>query len=388
MGGKFGVGIGRGESRNNVYFARPSAGAWHHYAFVFDTTAPAAQQIIPYVDGKPISYEKLNTGIGAGKFANSTLYFMSRAASALFGKGSLDEVAIYSRALTGTEDRRPLPGQPHQQIAAGLLHGLAQPGRDQHPGQLRRLGLLGPRRHDRQIRMGPRRQRQLRDEHGLDARPRPAPTRPTEPVRSACGSPTTAAPWKPRRARLVVQQNSPQASFTATPNPVAANAQVNFDGSASSDPDGTIVKYEWDLDGNGSYETNTGSTATTTSSYPSAGEYQVGLRVTDNSGATATTTRTVTVGGAYSAAIGSTPGLIDYWRLGEKSGTTFADIAGPSPATLKGGVTLGAPGALEADPNTAASLRRRQRRRQRRRRPLRHLAADGRILAQLGRLRQ
>ena len=32
--------IGNGASRNNVYFARPSAGAWHHYAFVLDTTAP------------------------------------------------------------------------------------------------------------------------------------------------------------------------------------------------------------------------------------------------------------------------------------------------------------------------------------------------------------
>ena len=36
-----------------------------------------------------------------------------------------------------------------------------------------------------------------------------------------------------------------------------------FDACGSTDPDGTIAKYEWDLDGNGSYETNTGATATT-----------------------------------------------------------------------------------------------------------------------------
>ena len=44
-------------------------------------------------------------------------------------------------------------------------------------------------------------------------------------------------------------------------NPVATGQPVTFDASGSTDPDGTIVKYEWDLDGNGTYETNTGSTA-------------------------------------------------------------------------------------------------------------------------------
>src|SRR5262249_18587298 len=50
-GGQFAVGIGRGGSRNNVFFARPTAGAWHQYVFVMDTTAPGATQITPYVDG-------------------------------------------------------------------------------------------------------------------------------------------------------------------------------------------------------------------------------------------------------------------------------------------------------------------------------------------------
>ena len=62
---------------------------------------------------------------------------------------------------------------------------------------------------------------------------------------------------------------------------------VSFNGSGSSDPDGTIAKYEWDFDGNGSYETNTGATATTTKSFPTAGNVTVGLRVTDNIGGTA-----------------------------------------------------------------------------------------------------
>ena len=45
----------------------------------------------------------MNSNTGAGNFANSTLYFMSRGASSRFGKGNLDEVAIYNRALTATE---------------------------------------------------------------------------------------------------------------------------------------------------------------------------------------------------------------------------------------------------------------------------------------------
>ncbi len=55
-----------------------------------------------------------------------------------------------------------------------------------------------------------------------------------------------------------------------------------FDASTSTDPDGSIVKYEWDLDGNGTYETNTGTTKTTSKTYSATGTYTVGLRVTDN----------------------------------------------------------------------------------------------------------
>ena len=39
-------------------------------------------------------------GTGAGNFANSTLYLMSRDGNALFGAASLQEVAIYNQPLT------------------------------------------------------------------------------------------------------------------------------------------------------------------------------------------------------------------------------------------------------------------------------------------------
>jgi subtilisin len=87
----------------------------------------------------------------------------------------------------------------------------------------------------------------------------------------------------------------PVASFTVSPNPALTNQTVIFNGSASSDPDGTIANYRWDLDGNGSFETDTGTTATTSRSYNAAATVAVKLRVTDSNGATSDATRTLTI---------------------------------------------------------------------------------------------
>ncbi|MEA1944415.1 MAG: PKD domain-containing protein, partial [Euryarchaeota archaeon] len=77
----------------------------------------------------------------------------------------------------------------------------------------------------------------------------------------------------------------PTASFTFSPAYPFAGYNVTFDGSGSSDPDGTVVNYEWDFgDGN----TSTGVTAN--HSYASAGTYTVNLTVTDNDGRTGTKT--------------------------------------------------------------------------------------------------
>ena len=66
---------------------------------------------------------------------------------------------------------------------------------------------------------------------------------------------------------------------------------VQFDGSASSDPDGTITKYAWDF---GDNVTGTGVTAEHI--YNAGGIYTVTLTVTDNLGATGSDTLTVAVG--------------------------------------------------------------------------------------------
>jgi subtilisin-like proprotein convertase family protein len=88
---------------------------------------------------------------------------------------------------------------------------------------------------------------------------------------------------------------TPTASFTATPSTAPTGQTVSFDGSGSSDPDGTIATYEWDLDGNGSFETSTGATPAASRAYADDGAVDVGLRVTDDDAMTAETTRTVTI---------------------------------------------------------------------------------------------
>jgi len=86
----------------------------------------------------------------------------------------------------------------------------------------------------------------------------------------------------------------PTASFTANPTSGPAPLAVGVNGSASSDPDGTIAAYSWNW-GDG---TPGGSGVTASHTYQAAGTYALTLTVTDNAGATATATRTVTVTGA------------------------------------------------------------------------------------------
>ena len=84
---------------------------------------------------------------------------------------------------------------------------------------------------------------------------------------------------------------APTASFTATPANPAIGQSVSFT-DTSTDSDGTIALREWDLDGNGSFET-TG--ANPSRSYAASGDVTVTLRVTDDGGAPATTTKVVSV---------------------------------------------------------------------------------------------
>ena len=67
-----------------------------------------------------------------------------------------------------------------------------------------------------------------------------------------------------------------------------------FDGRGTDD-DGSIVKYEWDFEGNGVYRWSSTDNGNTTYVYNGEGTYTVTLRVTDDDGFTATDSRVITV---------------------------------------------------------------------------------------------
>ncbi len=89
-----------------------------------------------------------------------------------------------------------------------------------------------------------------------------------------------------RRLRYTAGNAEPVAVADANVRFGALPLNVQFDGSASSDPEAQPLSFAWDLDGDGQYDDATG--ATPSRSYPSAATITIGLRVTDVGGAIAT----------------------------------------------------------------------------------------------------
>lgn len=86
---------------------------------------------------------------------------------------------------------------------------------------------------------------------------------------------------------------APVARFSASATDGLGPLTVTFDGSASSDPDGTVTAYQWAF-GDGA---STSAGATVTHTYEDVGTFTARLTVTDDRGATGTATRTIRVRG-------------------------------------------------------------------------------------------
>jgi PKD repeat protein len=81
---------------------------------------------------------------------------------------------------------------------------------------------------------------------------------------------------------VVLKPNtSPVARFSYSPLNPQPSQMISFDGSLSTDPDGSIVGYSWKFG-----DSQTGSGSTVQHAYATAGTYSVNLSVTDNQGLT------------------------------------------------------------------------------------------------------
>ena len=81
----------------------------------------------------------------------------------------------------------------------------------------------------------------------------------------------------------------PAADFVVNPMAPVAGSDIELDARLSSDPDGDIVAYRWDLDDDGQFDDNGGPVTSPEEITPagSAGPRRIGLEVTDNDGNTA-----------------------------------------------------------------------------------------------------
>jgi YD repeat-containing protein len=102
--------------------------------------------------------------------------------------------------------------------------------------------------------------------------------------------------WTTRNFALSVGGDPPVASFSASPGATDTGQAVSFDGSASAAPGGaSIARYQWDLDGDGSFETDTGTDPHASQTYATPGSVTVRLRVTDTIGDQSDVEQTVIV---------------------------------------------------------------------------------------------
>jgi len=86
----------------------------------------------------------------------------------------------------------------------------------------------------------------------------------------------------------------PVAAFTLSSMTPPVGATLHLDASSSTDPDGPIISYSWDIDGDGKAD---GKGVTFDVSYPTAGARPITLTVGDAAGARSTRTQAVYVGG-------------------------------------------------------------------------------------------
>ena len=118
--------------------------------------------------------------------------------------------------------------------------------------------------------------------------------------------------------RIAYQDPTPVAVLTADRISGPLGATYTFSAVGSTDPNGRPLTYTWDLDGNGSYETNTGATPTAQKVYSAPVNVTVGLKATNNLGQFGTASLTVYPGNDPPQVTAMSPTDSLRWRVGQK----------------------------------------------------------------------
>lgn len=94
----------------------------------------------------------------------------------------------------------------------------------------------------------------------------------------------------------------PSASVETSPLVSDGPDEITLDAGGSSDPDGQIIKYEWDFNNDGLYDYDSGPLASISHFFARKGLIFYKVRVTDNDYATATALGAVTINSGWSTA--------------------------------------------------------------------------------------
>jgi sugar lactone lactonase YvrE len=102
-----------------------------------------------------------------------------------------------------------------------------------------------------------------------------------------------------------VVNHPPTAALSVDPGLVAAGQAVRLDGSGSRDPDAQRLVYEWDLNGDGTFEAGSGTNPTASRTFTVDGTATVRVRVNDPHGGRAVAEARATVDGSMPVITGA-----------------------------------------------------------------------------------
>ena len=100
----------------NCYNA-PSSGVWHHIAVIYDKSQTGANEVKLYIDGLlQTATQNLYAANNTNNFGNNPLYVFARGGASEFSSGIVDDLRIYSRALSASEIQQIYNGPVLQSV--------------------------------------------------------------------------------------------------------------------------------------------------------------------------------------------------------------------------------------------------------------------------------